>query len=225
MAQLFLYKKYSSQQLNKRKNTVDKWAMKAIRSFQSFYPVNNIPTIYVLGSLLFNKNNGRYLIWKTHSRQFFAPYEAIATLFLGPAGSALNINEEFVLILMNQSVGRCRLELASKVWHDMAKLYLIQLEGTPDHFRKYCEIHDDNFLRSTNLLYDNRSDEMYMHYDRSYRVADDATFFQQLGYWLWLEFFCHVLSLRMKQKVGYYHIPGQVLHEFKDFDSTFWIYF
>lgn len=225
MARFYLYKNYSPQQLNQGKNTADKWAQKAIRSFQSVYPVRDEPTIYVCGSLFSDRSITPYLSRKTRSRQFFTPNEAKATLFFGKAGSAFNVNEEFVMLHMNQSISRCRLGLASRIWHDMAKLYLIQLEGNSDRFRKYCEINDEKFLRSTSLIYEYRSDEFYMRYDHCYRTADQATFLQQLGYWLWLEFFCHVTSLRMKQAVGYYNMQDKVKNEFRDnFDMTFWIY-
>ena len=39
MSMHYLFEKYSSQQLNKRKNRVDKWTLKAIRSFKSLFPV------------------------------------------------------------------------------------------------------------------------------------------------------------------------------------------
>lgn len=167
MARFYLFKNYSPQQLNQRKNTADRWARKAIRSFQSVYPVQEDPTVYVCGSLFSDRDITPYLSRKTRSRQFFTPNEQYATLFFGPAGSAFNVNEEFVMLFMNQSVSRCRLGLASRIWHDMAKLYLIQLEGSPDRFRKYCEIHDEQYLRSTNLIYEYRSDECYMHNDHS----------------------------------------------------------
>ena len=220
----YLFKEYSSQQLNKRKNRVDKWTLKAIRSFKSLFPVETTPTIYVGGSLIFKRWITQSISRKTHSRQFFAQEETKVTLFIGSAGAAFNIDEHAILLSMNKSVSKCRLELASRVWHDMAKLYLIQLEGSPDRFKKYCEINDEEYFRSTGLLYQYRTDAMYMKRDRCYRTADDETFYQQLGYWLWVEFFCHVLSLRMKQAVDYYHIPDRIKHEFRDFDKTFWIY-
>lgn len=224
MSMHYLFEKYSSQQLNKRKNRVDKWTLKAIRSFKSLFPVETTPTIYVGGSLIFKRWITQSISRKTHSRQFFAQEETKVTLFVGSAGTAFNIDEHAILLSMNKSVSKCRLELASRVWHDMAKLYLIQLEGSPDHFRKYCEINDEKYFRATRLLYQYRTDEMYMKCDRIYRTADDATFYQQLGYWLWIEFFCHVLSIRMKQAVDYYHIPDRIKHEFQEFDKTFWIY-
>ena len=68
----YLFKNYSSQQLNKRKNQVDKWTVKAIRSFKSLFPVEMTPMIYVGGSLIFKRWITPRSSRQTHSRHLFS---------------------------------------------------------------------------------------------------------------------------------------------------------